>query len=164
MFNKNVNEISSIILESYKLQIQSQNDNNNDEILQIQQDFAKNKKHLIRNLYELFPITRNKQNLERWKTDLSKKAVNTIAYEYGECQYLVKLCDWNSYINQYKQKGIGNEAQQKVYDEYITRFIDNLCRYKDRFMMHYFKYHENDVTSFLCVDIRFVFVFCLYGL
>ena len=140
---RNINELSQIILESYTIELNllkhQYQDRSAFDALSI--NFKNDRSYLIGNLYQLFPIG---NSIDRWKTDVIKDSVNKIAFNYGDCQYLVKLCDINNIII------IKDKKQQNIiFNICVERFINNLIKYKREFMYYYFIAHQNDIEQFL---------------
>jgi len=157
---RNLNEISRMILESYRIELSSLENmsqfQDHSAMNTLHNNYYKHRSYLIKNLYELYPMA---NSLERWKTDLVKDSVHKLAFDYGECEYLVILCDERSLLqplNVYfsAKHNIGEHSKQNIFNICVQRFIENLLKYKEKFMNAYFKAHENDIDAFLCINLR----------
>eukprot|EP01084_Bolivina_argentea_P031421 58160_1 len=140
---RSMNEMSRMIMESYSKELHLLRDTYKIEYETLHKQFERHRSYLVSHLYDLFPSSKS-TNYDRWKTDLVKDAVHKIAFDYGDCEYLVKLCDPKEYA-------VTNNNILRVCHE---RFIDNFTKYKYRFLSCYLTQHEHNIDAFLCLEIQ----------
>merc|ERR1712130_1060517 len=94
----------------------------------MQQNFSRDRSFLIENLYKLFPSGRS---VDRWKTDLVKNSVHQIAFDYGDCEHLVTLCDPQQMMETNETRNIRMTVESKAQIDSVCarRFIENVDKY-----------------------------------